>query len=124
MPLQLLIGLSRWVTYRFRQTRALTMAQFLEMRYGKKFRIFAGSICFTSGVINFGIFPAVGANFFNNFCGFAESFTLLGLTLPTYPALTLGLVVVVLHFAMVGGQIAVMTTDFLQATFFKPGFPK
>ena len=118
MPVQLIIGITGWVTYRFRQTRALTMAQFFEMRYTKKFRVFAGSICFISGIINFGIFPAVGANFFINFCGFSENFSFFGLMLPTYPILALGLVSIALYFAMVGGQIAVMTTDFLQATFF------
>jgi len=115
MPVQLIIGLTGWVTYRFRQTRALTMAQFFEMRYSKRFRIFAGSICFISGIVNFGIFPAVGANFFINFCGFSEHFSVFGLTFSTFHILALGLVSIALYFAMVGGQIAVMTTDFLQA---------
>ena len=33
----------------FVQTRALTMAQFLEMRYSKKFRTYAGIVAFVSG---------------------------------------------------------------------------
>src|SRR4030042_1385081 len=36
------ISVSGWVLYRFRQTRALTMAQFFEMRYSRSFRVFAG----------------------------------------------------------------------------------
>lgn len=118
MPVQLVIGLTGWVIYRFRQTRALTMAQFLEMRYTKRFRIFAGSVCFLSGIINFGIFPAVGANFFMRFCGFPEHFTFLGLNFSTYYLLTLALVSIALYFAMVGGQISVLTSNFIQATFF------
>ena len=118
MPIQLIIGVTGWVIYRFRQTRALTMAQFFEMRYDRKFRIFAGTICFLSGIINFGIFPAIGANFFINFCGFPEQFPIFGLAVPTFPILSFGLVAIALYFALVGGQISVMTTDFLQATFF------
>ena len=38
----LAITLSGWVIYRFRQTRAMTMAQFFGIRYGNSFRIFAG----------------------------------------------------------------------------------
>ena len=63
LPLILLLPLFGWVIYRFRETRALTMAQFFGMRYGKNFRIFAGIMCFTSGVLNYGIFPAVAAHF-------------------------------------------------------------
>ena len=70
----LAITMSGWVIYRFRMTRSLTLAQFFEKRYSRKFRIFAGMVAFFAGLINFGIFPAVGAQFFINFCGLPESF--------------------------------------------------
>jgi len=60
----LIITVSGWVVYRFRQTRAMTMAQFFEQRYSRNFRVFTGILAFFAGLINFGIFPAVGANFF------------------------------------------------------------
>ena len=63
-PALIVIALSGWVVYRFRQTRALTMAQFFELRYSKRFRVFAGLVAFFSGIINYGIFPAVAARFF------------------------------------------------------------
>jgi SSS family solute:Na+ symporter len=59
----LAITVSGWVLYRFRQTRALTIAQFLEMRYSRNFRIFTGVLAFISGLLNFGIFPAVAPGF-------------------------------------------------------------
>ncbi|MHB0947051.1 MAG: sodium:solute symporter family transporter, partial [Sedimentisphaerales bacterium] len=34
---QIVAALSGWVTYRFRQTRAMTIAQFLEARYSRRF---------------------------------------------------------------------------------------
>ena len=70
----LAITMSGWVIYRFRMTRSLTLAQFFEKRYSRKFRIFAGMVAFFAGLINFGIFPAVGAQFFINFCGLPDSF--------------------------------------------------
>ena len=38
----MIVGISGWVIYRFRETCALTLAQFFEIRYSKKFRIFTG----------------------------------------------------------------------------------
>jgi len=54
----LFITVSGWVIYRFRSTRCLTLPQFFEIRYSRRFRIFTGIIAFISGIINFGIFPA------------------------------------------------------------------
>ena len=70
----LMLTMSGWVIYRFRSTRCLTLAQFFEKRYSRKFRIFTGIVAFTAGIINFGIFPAVGAQFFISYCGLPESF--------------------------------------------------
>jgi len=69
----IIVSLTGWIQYRFRQTRALTLAQFLEMRYSRRFRVFAGLLAFISGTINFGIFPAIGARFFMYFCGIPDN---------------------------------------------------
>ena len=60
-PISVILVMTGWVYYRLRETRALTVAQFFEMRYSRRFRIFAGLVCWLSGIINFGIFPAVAA---------------------------------------------------------------
>ena len=86
-PAMIIIALSGWVIYRFRQTRAMTLAQFFEMRYSRRFRVFAGLVAYIAGIINFGIFPSVGARFFIALCGLPESFTLAGLEIATYPVL-------------------------------------
>ena len=116
-PLGLIMMLTGWVIYRFRETRALTLAQFFEMRYSRNFRIFAGVICWISGIVNFGIFPAVGANFFIHYCGLPEHYSLLGLSLPTYHTLLVILIGLALYFTFSGGQIAVIVTDFFQSFF-------
>ena len=104
---------SGWVIYRFRQTRSLTLAQFFEKRYSRKFRIFAGIVAFVCGIINFGIFPAVGAQFFISYCGFPDS--ILGL--PTFPLMMIFLISIALYFVYTGGQIAVIIADFFQGVF-------
>jgi SSS family solute:Na+ symporter len=113
----LVITVSGWVIYRFRQTRALTLAQFFETRYSKKFRIFAGIIAFLSGLINFGIFPAVGARFFIYFCGLPAAVGIFGLAVPTFPLVMIVLLGIALFFVFSGGQVAVIITDFAQGLF-------
>ena len=109
----LAITMSGWVIYRFRMTRSLTLAQFFEKRYSRKFRIFAGMVAFFAGLINFGIFPAVGAQFFINFCGLPDSF----LGIPIYPLVMIVLLGIALYFVYTGGQIAVIIADFFQGVF-------
>jgi SSS family solute:Na+ symporter len=113
----LIVTVSGWVVYRFRQTRALTLAQFFEARYSRNFRVFAGLLAFLSGIINFGIFPAVGARFFIYYTGLPTQFTLFNVEISTYVVMMIGLLCVALFFVFAGGQIAVIIADFIQGVF-------
>lgn len=117
IPVGLIIALTGWVIYRFRQTRALTLGQFLEMRYGRKFRIYAAVICYLSGVVNYGIFPAVSGRFFISFLGLPTEFTLFGLALPTLAPVMLCILGFALMLSLRGGQVTIMVTDFIQGQF-------
>jgi len=100
----LIITVSGWVIYRFRETRSLTLAQYFEVRYSRQFRIFTGIIAFLSGIVNFGIFPAVEARFFIYFCGLPESISVLGLDIATFPLMMLFLLGISLYFVLGGGR--------------------
>ncbi|MFH1614054.1 MAG: sodium:solute symporter [Planctomycetota bacterium] len=113
MPIGLVMMLTGFVIYRYRQTRAMTLAQFFEIRYSRNFRIFAGILAFTAGVIVFGIFPATGANFFIRYCGLPHH---MG-PIPTFPVVVVILLAVSYYFIFVGGQVSVIVTDFLQGMF-------
>lgn len=113
----LITAASGWVSYRFRETRALTLPQFLEMRYNRKFRIFAGLLAWISGVANYGIFPAVSVRFFMYFCGIPAEIPLGGVTVPVYPLLVFLVLLLGVMFAIFGGQISIMVTDFIQGVF-------
>ena len=116
-PFWALVTITGFVSYRMRETRVLTLSQFFEVRYSRRFRIFAGIMCFVAGVLNFGIFPAVGARFFQNFCGMPEYFQCMGWWIETYPVLMIALLAISLFFVFMGGQIAVIITDFIQGAF-------
>lgn len=113
-PLGLFIALTGFVVYRFRETRALTLAQFFEMRYSRSFRFFSGALCWISGILNFGIFPAVTTRFIIYFFGFPESFLFFGLSIPLFPVIMFLYLSIALYIACAGGQICIMLTDFFQ----------
>lgn len=112
-----LMAVSGWVYYRFRETRAFTLAEFFEKRYSRKFRIFAGIVAFVAGIINFGVFPGIGARFFMHFLGLPHSFAVLGMDVSTMAAIMVILLTLSVYFVLAGGQVAVLITDFIQGIF-------
>lgn len=115
-PVGLALSLVAWVTYRFRETRCFTLAQFFEVRYSRRFRICSGIITWVSGVVNYGIFPAVSVRFFMFFCRLPEHWLFLGVNWDVYGVLLTVAIGLGVIFAISGGQIAIMVTDFIQGT--------
>ncbi len=117
-PISLVLALSGWIIYRYRQTRALTMAQFFEMRYSRRFRIFAGLLAWISGILNYGIFPAITARLLIHLTGLPEVIVPIpGTGAPlnlTLAGVMFVLLAAALAITLSGGQISVMVTDFLQ----------
>lgn len=111
VPIGLILAISGFVTYRFRETRAMTLAQFFELRYSKSFRVFTGGLGFFAGVVNFGIIPAVGARCMLYFLGLPPQLHLFSFTLPTYIPLMGLFLSISLFMALSGGFLNVMITD-------------
>ncbi len=116
-PAMIVLAVTGWVMYRFRETRALTLAQFFEMRYSKRFRVFSGIVAFVSGIVNYAIFPGVTARFFMAICGFPDTVTIGESVIPIFPAVMFVLLGLALFLVFAGGQVAVIVTDFLQGLF-------
>ncbi len=116
-PIGMAIALSGWVNYRYRQTRAMTMAQFFEMRYSRRFRVFAGVVAWGSGILNYGIFPGICARFIVYFCGLPVTLNVAGIDVPTIAPVMALMFAVTLVLTLSGGMVTVMITDFLQAQF-------
>lgn len=116
-----LLGLLGVVVYRFRQTRSLTFHQFFERRYSKGIRVFSSLLSVLSGILAFGLAPAVGARFFVYFCGMPPYLNVGGLEVQTFAMVMVVLMGISLFFALTGGQISIMVTDCLEgviSTFF------
>jgi Na+/proline symporter len=110
-PFWLIIGISGFVLYRFRETRAMTLAQFFEVRYSKSFRIFSGCFSFLAGLMNFGIIPVIGARFFVWFLGMPLTAGFFGHSIPTEVALMAVFLIVSVTITMLGGMVTMMVTD-------------
>lgn len=113
-PVGIILGISGFVIYRFRETRAMTLAQFFELRYSKSFRLFTGFLGFFAGICNFGIIPAIGARCLVYFWGIPDTIHLGGIALPTYIPLMALLLSITLVVALSGGAVTVMITNCLE----------
>ena len=107
----IIMALTGYGVYRFRQTRAMTMGQFLEMRYSRRFRIFAGSLQAASGVLNYGLFPGVSGKFFVFFCGLPTEVSIFGAPVPTYMLIMAAYLAMAATLAISGGQLSIMVAD-------------
>ncbi|MES2310313.1 MAG: sodium:proline symporter, partial [Verrucomicrobiota bacterium] len=114
MPIGIILAIYGFVIYRYRETRAMTLAQFFEIRYSKAFRIFTGVLGFLAGIVNFGIIPAVGSRFLVYFLGLPASFTLFHTTISTYIPLMGMMLILTLILVLSGGLITLMVTNCIE----------
>jgi len=113
-PVMMLLAISGFVVYRYRQTRAMTVGQFFEMRYSRAFRLFAGMLGFLAGILNYGVFPAIASSFFVYFLNLPEVSHFGAFHIQTkilVMAIYLGCS---LWMMLVGGQITLLVTDCIE----------
>jgi SSS family solute:Na+ symporter len=117
LPLAILLMITGFVSYRYRQTRALTLAQFFEERYSRRFRLFIGFIIFAAGAFNYAIFPLASTLFFKAFLGLPDHFSVGGMTISTNFAIIASYLALTLTMICFGGQVSLMITDCVEGLF-------
>lgn len=113
-PLLLMIALTGFVVYRYRETRAMTLAQFFEIRYSKAFRVFTGFLGFGAGILNFGIIPVIGARFLTYILDLPPTVNIFGMEIQTAILLMGVLLSITLFMTLSGGLISLMMADCLE----------
>ena len=113
-PVGLVLGLVGFCTYRFRETKAMTMGQYFEIRYSKALRVVAGVIQSISGIVNYAIFPAVGARFLIYFLDLPAYLYIGKLPISMMAVCMFCFLGLALFIACMGGQVTIMVTDCVQ----------
>ena len=119
-PLSLVISLSGYVTYRFRQTRAMSVGQFLEIRYSRKIRIFAAGLRSLAEMLANMIMPSIAARFFIQMLNLPQNLNILGLSIPTFDLLMIFFLTLAITLICLGGTLALVITDTLQGMLLYP----
>ena len=122
LPVGTILSLSGYCIYRYRATRALSIGQFLEMRYSRSFRVVAATIRTIAEMITNAIGPAVAANFFIFFLGLPHRFNICGINLPTFVLLAAILLIIATLIIWPGGRISLLITDCFQSLLNYPVF--
>ena len=120
IPVTVFMGLTGFCYYRFRETKAMSLGQFLEMRYNRPFRIFAAALRSLSEMLTNMIMPAIGARFFIYFLGLPQNVSVFGHEIPTFMLLTLLILTIAISIICMGGTLALVITDSIQGMFCYP----
>ena len=122
-PIGMFIALTGYCVYRWRETRCLSVGQFLELRYGSKFfRVFCAVLRTIAEMVTNAIGPAIATNFFIYYLGLPHRITFFGINLPCYAIIvTLCLCLAVL-FIWPSGRISLLITDCFQGLISYPIF--
>ncbi len=120
LPLGIVMSLLGYCTYRFRETRAMSLGQFLEMRYNRPFRIFASALRSLSEMLANMIMPAVAARFFIYFLDLPHQFQLFGMTVPTFAFIVVLCLTLAISLICFGGTLSLLITDALQGMILFP----
>ena len=119
-PLGMLISLTGYCAYRFRQTRAMSLGQFLEMRYSRSVRIVAATVRSVSEIAANMVMPAIAARFFIHLLGLHATFSVCGFEVSTFVASMLLFVTLAVTLICSGGLLSLIVADTLQMTIMFP----
>ena len=122
LPTSMFLSLTGFCAYRFRETKALSIGQFLEIRYSRALRIFATSLRTFAEMLCNTIGPAVAARFFIYLLGIPHTVNIFGFQAPTFMLLLAVVLVLALILILTGGQISLIVTDCVQGLMSYPIF--
>jgi Na+/proline symporter len=122
VPVSIFLALTGYCLYRYRQTKCLSMGQFLEVRYNRPLRIIAAFIRTVAEMMSNAIGPAVAARFFIYFAGLPFTVDILGWQISTFALLMVLVLALALLVIWPGGRISLLVTDALQGLMSYPIF--
>ena len=122
IPVGIIMSLTGYCGYRFRETKALSNGQFLEMRYSKGFRICGSIMRITGEMLTNAIGPAIAANFFIYFLGLPHRVDIFGFNVPMFAIVAGTVILLALIVMWPGGRLSLLITDCFQGLICYPIF--
>ena len=120
LPLTVIMGLTGFFFYRFRETKAMSIGQFLEMRYSRSFRVFAAALRSISEMLANMIMPAIAARFFIYFLDLPNRISLWGWQIPTFQVVVFISLVLAISIICMSGMLGIIITDSFQGLLLYP----
>lgn len=114
LPLSLFLSLTGFVVYRFRQTKAMSFGQFVEMRYSRGLRIFASTLRSISEMLANMILPALAGRFFIYFLDLPPTYNVFGLQVSTFMTIMFICLTLAISMILFGGSVTLVITDTIQ----------
>ena len=102
----LAIGLTGFIIYRLREMGVMTVPEFYRRRYNKPVQVTGAVILLLGGVLNFGLFLQVGAQFLSGVTGLYSPMA--------FKSIMTGMLLLVLAYTALGGMVSVVLTDYVQ----------
>ena len=123
VPLGIVMSLTGYCTYRWRETRCLSKGQFIELRYGSKvFRVVTAAISTIAEMVTNSIGPAIAANFFIYYLGLPHKIMICGINLPCYVIIVTLCLTLAMLIIWPAGRISLLITDCCQGLISYPIF--
>ena len=120
MPLSIVLSLTGFFSYRFRETKSLSLGQFLEMRYNRSLRIYASALRSAAELLANCLCPALAARFMIYYIGLPYSINVFGIQVPSFLVLTLIMITLCVLICCLGGALSLLVTDTIQGFFCYP----
>ena len=122
-PIGIFMSLTGYCIYRWRQTKCLSIGQFLELRYGSKFfRVFCAVLRVIAEMTTNAMGPAIATNFFIYYLGLPHKIMIFGIGLPCYAIIMFLCLVLAILFIWPAGRISLLITDCIQGIISYPIF--
>jgi SSS family solute:Na+ symporter len=109
-----LFGVFGFGIQRFRATKAMSVSQYVEMRYSRRLRVATGMLNSAAGVLQMCIFPIVGAGFLRVLTGAPEHVSVGGWVMPTTWLIMGVLLACAVIFTFLGGYVTLIVSNFFQ----------
>ncbi len=122
LPVYTVLALTGFCYYRFRETRSMSVGQFLEMRYNRPLRVFASGLRTFSEIITNMICPAITARFFIYLLGCPDHLNICGFQISVFALVIITVLIISISIIWMGGTLALLISDTLQSLISYPIF--